>query len=77
MVFTMIIGPQLTALITDFVFSDPAYLAQTMSITAVLVMPVSAFLLWRALPQYRDSVARLAQAAERLDRRNLEGIEND
>lgn len=59
MVFSMSIGPQMTAFFTDFVFADTSKLNWSLALTAGIVMPIAAILAWRAMPHYRDSVSRL------------------
>ncbi len=61
MIFGMSIGPQLTAFFTDFVFANPEHLSYAMSITAAIVLPISALLLGLSMPRYRESVRRLAE----------------
>ncbi|MCP4299369.1 MAG: MFS transporter [Gammaproteobacteria bacterium] len=69
MIFGMSVGPQLTAFFTDFVFARPDYLSYAMSITAAIVLPVSALLLGLSLPKFRESARRLA-ASENIDQEN-------
>jgi len=64
MIFGMSIGPQLTAFFTDFVFADSDHLSYAMSITAAMVLPVSALLLGLSLRRYRESVRQLAGSEE-------------
>ena len=59
MVFGLSIGPQLTAFFSDFVFQDASRLGWSISLTAILVLPLSALFFWFSLPRYRDSVERI------------------
>ena len=59
MVFGLSLGPQLTAFFTDFLFKDTSKLGLSMSLTASIVLPLSAIFFWISLPRYRGSVERL------------------
>ena len=59
MLFGLTIGPQLTALITDFVFADVSALNWSMSVTGGLTLPIAAWLFKISLPHYRTAVEQL------------------
>ena len=59
MVFSMSIGPQLTAFFTDFVFRDASRLNASVSATAAIVLAAGSFLFWLSMRPYRESVERL------------------
>jgi MFS family permease len=50
------LGPTLYALVTDFVFADPAMLRYSMTIVSALVLPLGALFSYLALKPYRKSV---------------------
>ena len=55
MVFGLSLGPQLTAFFTDFVFVDPNLLINSVSLTGLIVLPISALLFKLSLSRYRES----------------------
>ena len=52
------IGPTVPALLTDYVFRDPAKLGLAIVWVEAAVMPLSLLLLWRGFKPYRASVER-------------------
>ena len=54
MAFGLSLGPQLTAFFTDFVFVDPNLLINSISLTGLIVLPISALLFKLSLSRYRD-----------------------
>tara|TARA_Y100000590_G_scaffold19027_3_gene22567 strand:+ start:4344 stop:5669 length:1326 start_codon:yes stop_codon:yes gene_type:complete len=59
MAFGLSLGPQLTAFFTDFIFQDPSKLSFSLSLTATIVLPISALFFWFSLSRYRESVTKL------------------
>jgi len=59
MAFGLSLGPQITAFFTDFVFLDATKLGLAISLTGLLVLPISAFFFKLSLPSYRKSVENL------------------
>jgi len=59
MAFGLSLGPQLTAFFTDFVFLDSTKLGIAVSLTGLIVLPISAFFFKVSLPRYRKSVEKL------------------
>ena len=55
MAFGLSLGPQLTAFFTDFVFQDPRHLNWSISLTALIVLPISAIFFKIALPRYQQT----------------------
>jgi len=55
MVFGLSLGPQLTAFFTDFVFVDPNLLINSVSLTGLIVLPISALLFKLSLSRYKES----------------------
>ena len=55
MAFGLSLGPQLTAFFTDFVFVDPNLLINSVSLTGLIVLPISALLFKLSLSRYRES----------------------
>ena len=55
MAFGLSLGPQLTAFFTDFVFVDPNLLINSVSLTGLIVLPISALLFKLSLNRYRES----------------------
>ncbi|HLF31725.1 MAG TPA: MFS transporter [Xanthomonadales bacterium] len=51
------LGPTLYALVTDYVFADPAKLRYSMALVSAIVLPLGALFGFLALRPYRDSVA--------------------
>jgi hypothetical protein len=51
-------GPTLYALVTDYVFGDPAMLRYSIAIVSGCVLPLGALFGYLALKPYRESVAR-------------------
>ncbi len=60
MVFSMSIGPQMTAFFTDYLFNDTSRLNWSLALTAAIVMPAAALFFGRSMPHYRRSVRLLA-----------------
>jgi len=58
-------GPTLYALVTDYVFADPAMIRYSMAAVSAVVLPLGALFSFLALKPYRASVA---QAATRMSR---------
>ena len=59
MAFGLSLGPQLTAFFTDFIFQDPSKLSFSLSLTATIVLPISALFFWFSLSRYRESLTQL------------------
>ncbi len=55
-------GPTIPALLTDYVFRDPAMLRYALAIVIGVVLPLSLIVLYLGLGAYRHSVARVAAA---------------
>ena len=55
MAFGLSLGPQLTAFFTDFVYVDPNLLINSVSLTGLIVLPISALLFKLSLSRYRES----------------------
>ena len=55
MAFGLSLGPQLTAFFTDFVFVDPNLLINSVSLTGLIVLPISALLFKLSLSRYKES----------------------
>jgi hypothetical protein len=55
-------GPTLYALVTDYVFADPAMLRYSMTAVSAVALPLGALFSYLALKPYRSSVDA-AQAA--------------
>jgi hypothetical protein len=53
-------GPTLYALVTDYVFEDPAMLRYSMACVSAVVLPMGALFCYLALKPYRNSVDRAA-----------------
>jgi hypothetical protein len=51
-------GPTIPALLTDYVFKDPAMLRYALAIIIGVVLPLSLIVLYLGLGAYRASVAR-------------------
>ena len=60
MAFGLSLGPQLTAFFTDFVFVDPNLLINSISLTGLIVLPISALLFKLSLSRYRESSESLS-----------------
>ena len=60
MAFGLSLGPQLTAFFTDFVFVDPNLLINSVSLTGLIVLPISALLFKLSLSRYRESSESLS-----------------
>ncbi len=56
-------GPTLYALVTDYVFEDPAMLRYSMAIVVSIVLPLGAVFAYLALNPYRESVLRAQQTS--------------
>lgn len=61
MAFGLSLGPQLTAFFTDFVFVDPNLLINSVSLTGLIVLPISALLFKLSLSRYRESSESLSR----------------
>lgn len=57
------IAPTIVALFTDAVFRDPAMVGVSLSIVCASSAGIGAWLAWRALPHYRDSLRAAATEA--------------
>ena len=55
MAFGLSLGPQLTAFFTDFIFVDPNLLINSISLTGLIVLPISALLFKFSLARYSES----------------------
>ena len=60
MAFGLSLGPQLTAFFTDFVFVDPNLLINSVSLTGLIVLPISALLFKLSLSRYKESSESLS-----------------
>ncbi len=49
----LIVGPTIVAIMTDYLFVGDQYLNYSLALTAALVAPVAAIILWRSLNQYQ------------------------
>lgn len=49
----LVFGPLSVALCTDHLFHDPARVGDSMALVAVIIGPLAALLIWRALPSFR------------------------
>ena len=56
-------GPTFYALVTDYVFGDPAMLRYSMAIVVAIVLPLGAMFAYLALKPYRESILRAQQTA--------------
>jgi len=56
-VLGLMVGATAVALLTDYVFHDPARLHQSLAIIAAIVLPLSTFLAWWGLPHVGRSLA--------------------
>ena len=61
MAFGLSLGPQLTAFFTDFVFVEPNLLINSVSLTGLIVLPISALLFKLSLSRYRESSESLSR----------------
>ena len=59
MAFGLSLGPQLTAFFTDYIFANPNLLINSISLSGLIVLPISALLFKISLPRYRDSSKRV------------------
>ncbi len=59
MMISGMLGPQITAGFTDFVFVDESRLNWSVAITGVLTLPVAILFFWLSLPHIRTSVDQL------------------
>ncbi|HJM59603.1 MAG TPA: MFS transporter [SAR86 cluster bacterium] len=59
MAFGLSLGPQLTAFFTDYIFVDPKLLINSISLTGLIVLPISALLFKISLSRYRESSKNL------------------
>ncbi len=59
MAFGLSLGPQLTAFFTDFIFADPNLLINSISLSGLIVLPISALLFKISLPRYRESSQKI------------------
>jgi MFS family permease len=57
------LGPTVYALVTDYVFADPAKLRYSISVVSAVVMPLGAMFGYLALKPYRASVVRAQEIA--------------
>jgi len=58
-------GPTAVALLTDFLYGDPALVRYSLSTLALLTGPLAAFLFWRVLAPFRQARAEAAAWAGR------------
>ena len=61
MMISGILGPQITAGFTDFVFMDESKLNWSVALTGGLTLPIAIFLFFVSLPHIRDSIDRLKE----------------
>ena len=59
MAFGLSLGPQLTAFFTDFIFADPNLLIYSISLSGLVVLPISALFFKISLPRYRESSQKI------------------
>ena len=59
MMISGILGPQITAGFTDFVFMDESKLNWSVALTGGLTLPIAMFLFFLSLPHIRKSIDRL------------------
>ena len=59
MMISGILGPQITAGFTDFVFMDESKLNWSVALTGGLTLPIAIFLFFLSLPHIRNSIDRL------------------
>jgi len=59
MAFGLSLGPQLTAFFTDYIFVDPNLLINSISLSGLIVLPISALLFKISLPRYRESSQKI------------------
>ena len=59
MAFGLSLGPQLTAFFTDYIFANPNLLINSISLSGLIVLPISALLFKISLPRYRESSKRV------------------
>ena len=59
MAFGLSLGPQLTAFFTDFIFADPNLLIYSISLSGLVVLPISALFFKMSLPRYRESSQKI------------------
>ncbi|HKX55020.1 MAG TPA: MFS transporter, partial [Xanthomonadales bacterium] len=57
------LGPTVYALVTDYVFADPAKLRYSLALVSAVVMPLGALFSYLALKPYRASVVRAQEIA--------------
>ena len=60
MAFGLSLGPQITALFTDFILQDESKLGLAVSLTGGLVLPIAAVCFWMSLKRYRKAYDQLA-----------------
>jgi len=58
------LGPTVYALVTDYVFKDPARLGYSMALVSAVVMPLGTVFAWLALRPYRASVLAVQAIAK-------------
>lgn len=51
------LGPLSVALFTDYVFQDPLRVGDSISLVSLLVGPIAAVLIWKALPPFKEYAA--------------------
>ena len=59
MAFGLSLGPQLTAFFTDFIFADSNLLIYSISLSGLVVLPISALFFKICLPRYRESSQKI------------------
>ncbi len=59
MAFGLSLGPQLTAFFTDYIFADPNLLINSISLSGLIVLPISALLFKISLPRYKESSQKI------------------
>ena len=59
MAFGLRLGPQLTAFFTDFIFADSNLLIYSISLSGLVVLPISALFFKICLPRYRESSQKI------------------
>jgi MFS family permease len=53
------IGPTFIALFTDFVMKDELLLRYALSVSAVIMMPIAAWIMWSGVKPYGEAIAAI------------------
>tara|TARA_Y100001934_G_C12008933_1_gene611316 strand:- start:120 stop:719 length:600 start_codon:yes stop_codon:yes gene_type:complete len=59
MAFGLTLGPQLTAFFTDFIFMKPEKLSLSISLTALVSLPLASLFFFLSMPKYRLTASSL------------------